>query len=58
MHIEYGSVEVIRGRHKGKVGYYDDTLGLRTAIVYLDDELPTIGRYILIRSFEFSKKNK
>lgn len=32
--LEYGPVMITRGRHKGTVGYYDDTNG-RSALVFL-----------------------
>jgi len=31
---DYGMVEVIKGKHKGKIGYYDDVADNGKAIVY------------------------
>ena len=31
---DYGMVEVIKGKHKGKIGYYDDVADDGKAIVY------------------------
>lgn len=40
--LEYGVVAVLKGRYKGRIGYYDnDGDNLRQAIVYLDG--PPLG---------------
>lgn len=45
--LTYGVVRVIRGRHKGKIGYYDDDADGRHAIVYFGT--PFVSPYYLIR---------
>lgn len=37
MALEYGSVIVFKGRHKGKIGYYDDDSDCDKALVYLGE---------------------
>lgn len=45
--LEYGIVRVIKGRHKGKVGWYDDDETPKKAIVYFDEILVS-GSYVLV----------
>ena len=33
--LHFGPVAILKGKHKGFVGFYDDDLGEKTAIVYL-----------------------
>jgi hypothetical protein len=43
--LEHGSVTILRGKNKGKTGYYDDDEGDK-AIVYLGE--PFKSEYILL----------
>jgi hypothetical protein len=44
--LGYGVVRIIRGRHKGTIGYYDDDEG-GSAVVYLGT--PFASPYVLVR---------
>lgn len=43
--LDYGPVFVFRGRHKGRVLYYDDDLTERTAICYAGHPLDFVGTF-------------
>jgi hypothetical protein len=49
--LKYGTVEVIAGRHKGKIGYYDDEeytdSGAERAVVYF--EFPFVTDWVMIK---------
>jgi hypothetical protein len=46
---EYGVVAVVKGRHKGRLGYYDDEGDSAAwAVVYLDGAPPYASPYVLI----------
>jgi len=40
---EYGPVLVVKGKHKGRVGYYDDDDDSGCAFVFFDDAVKDIG---------------
>jgi hypothetical protein len=44
--LRFGTVRVLRGRHAGKIGYYDDDEGDR-AVVYFRE--PIHSGYVLIK---------
>jgi hypothetical protein len=44
--LQYGPVMITRGKHKGTIGYYDDTNG-RSALVFLGP--PFISPWIWMR---------
>jgi hypothetical protein len=54
---DYGPVRIRKGRHKGKLGYYDDDLDgeerAATAIVYLGE--PFESDYILVSRKDLEK---
>ena len=48
MYLAYGVVAVLKGRHKGRLGYYDNDSDMgKSAIVYLDGA-PVGPDYVLI----------
>lgn len=50
---EYGVVRVISGRHKGKIGYYDDDADAgRSAIVYFEVPFKTPHTLVPYRNLE------
>jgi hypothetical protein len=46
MELKYGSVLITQGKHKDKIGYYDDDTSTK-AIVYLGE--PFFSDYVLIK---------
>lgn len=44
--LSYGAVMILKGRYKGKVGYYDDEEGDK-AIVYLG--MPCLSSYVEVK---------
>lgn len=49
--LDYGPVFVFRGRHKGRVLYYDDDFTERTAICYAGHPMDFVGTYDIPRRF-------
>jgi len=43
--LEYGPVYVLRGRHKGRILYYDDDYTSKTAICYVGHPLSFCGTF-------------
>jgi hypothetical protein len=43
--LDYGPVLVFRGRHKGRIVYYDDNESSKTAICYVGHPLDFVGTY-------------
>lgn len=46
MELNYGAVLVIKGKHKNKIGYYDDDYSDTKGIVYFGE--PFVSDYALI----------
>lgn len=47
--LTYGEVKVIKGKHKGRIGYYDDDKGEKSAYVYWGDIVSTPDACDIIR---------
>jgi hypothetical protein len=47
--LPWGVVQIVAGRLKGRLAFYDDDGEGGLAVVYPEGEYPSVGRYFLVR---------